>query len=438
MQLKFCHFILKMKKTNIRTLCFTLVMISSLVGTGQADRVVSASDPFFLSRQSEAERHEEHAADAMQELPLISVYAVHTVLNGAIEMETGTVEARSTYHVVNVFPEIDFRDTLHFPASSKELSVPEPLLVSHPVAARNTEPASAIASDRSVAPGARHVGLLKNEGLSWAFPEESGASPEHAGQSRVPATSSIMTPPAKLVRAVSVETVIQQISQQQRVMLVDVRKKSGFEQFRIPGSLNIPLFAVKTKTFLRNTPLILVDEGYRPRQLEEACEQFTQAGFEARFLYGGLNAWRAHGAPLQGDRVAQKNLNRVPPQQFFAEQDEDTWLVIDVSASQRADTRALIPQAISLPYRKDDAQFVETFKKMVATRTTHPQRFVLVVDQQGARYDPLERMLQNTGVQPVFFLQGGLRAYTQCVTQQARIRQGQEELTTAACTRCAR
>ena len=152
--------------------------------------------------------------------------------------------------------------------------------------------------------------------------------------------------------AVSVDTVMQRLQEQQDLFLVDVREERQFAQVRIPGSLNIPLFAVKTKSFLKTKAVVLVDEGYRPHQLEETCDQLTQAGFEAQFLFGGLNAWRTRSAkeslqrsakeslqrsahvhvlPLQGDVFAQKALNRMPPQALFAEQDGKHWLLLDVS-----------------------------------------------------------------------------------------------------------
>ena len=138
--------------------------------------------------------------------------------------------------------------------------------------------------------------------------------------------------------AVSVDTVMQRLQEPQDLFLVDVREERQFAQVRISGSLNIPLFAVKTKAFLKTKPVVLIDEGYRPHHLEETCEQLTQAGFEAQFLFGGLNAWRTRSAnfnlpPLQGDVFAQNVLNRMPPQASFAEGGGKYWLLIDVSAS---------------------------------------------------------------------------------------------------------
>jgi hypothetical protein len=46
------------------------------------------------------------------------------------------------------------------------------------------------------------------------------------------------------------------------VTLVDVRDRDCFERFRIPRSIHVPLYAVKTKGFLKERFLVLVHEGY--------------------------------------------------------------------------------------------------------------------------------------------------------------------------------
>ena len=38
--------------------------------------------------------------------------------------------------------------------------------------------------------------------------------------------------------------------------LVDVRSTDDFQRLHIPGSLNIPLYAVKTKIFLKSFPMV--------------------------------------------------------------------------------------------------------------------------------------------------------------------------------------
>jgi rhodanese-related sulfurtransferase len=78
---------------------------------------------------------------------------------------------------------------------------------------------------------------------------------------------------------VSAESVLKEPKTKPEAILIDVRPKAEFEKLRIPGSLNIDLFAVKTKTFLQSKPLVLIGEGYRYRELEEETRLLRKAGF---------------------------------------------------------------------------------------------------------------------------------------------------------------
>jgi rhodanese-related sulfurtransferase len=293
------------------------------------------------------------------------------------------------------------------------------------------------------------------------------------------------------------------VQERQELVLIDVRGPQAFEQVRIPGSLNIPLFAVKTKAFLKDKPLVLVDEGFRPRRLADACDQLRQAGFEARFLFGGLNAWRTRSAnfnllrsaklalprsahvnllPLQGDVFAQNALNTMPPQALFAEQGSEYWLLLDVSAvSGNAQSlpdnaatgspgsagilpaievpdgkerdagkmpalpgtlpgRKFSSRALSVPFDRENPEpFLAHVEQTVALSSAWSEGFlILIYNRHGEDYEAIERVLRKTPLAPVFFLKGGIEAYTQFVAQQRQIKQGQHQERTTSCHPCAR
>ena len=88
---------------------------------------------------------------------------------------------------------------------------------------------------------------------------------------------------------ISVESVLQQLKEKQHIVLVDVRDANDFEKFRIPGSLNIPFFALKTKTFLKKKSLVMINEGFSYSRLEQGCLRLRNAGFASvSILDGGL------------------------------------------------------------------------------------------------------------------------------------------------------
>lgn len=239
--------------------------------------------------------------------------------------------------------------------------------------------------------------------------------------------------------AISVESVVKQLRDtQEKMILIDVRSKSEFEKFRIPGSINIPLFAIKTKTFLKSKSLLLVNEGYNPDQLEQECERLKKAGFNVRFLYGGFNAWKEQGYALDGDVFAQSGLNRMPAQSLFAEKENKHWIVIDISAPRDPQTSALIPQSMSIPYTTTHEEtFMLVLEETLTPHENNPFISIVIVDEFGEQYDHIEKAVQNTDINNVFFLKGGLEGYKKFIDQQMLISQAKDNpKTLEACPCC--
>ncbi len=104
--------------------------------------------------------------------------------------------------------------------------------------------------------------------------------------------------------AITVEAVLYKLRQNQQLTLVDVRSREDFERLYIPGSVNIALFVVKTKTYLKSAPVVLVNEGFRYAELEDECRRLAKRGFKVSILDGGLPAWQRKGGQLTGDLFA--------------------------------------------------------------------------------------------------------------------------------------
>jgi rhodanese-related sulfurtransferase len=239
------------------------------------------------------------------------------------------------------------------------------------------------------------------------------------------------------VLAISVESVAQRSREKQEMVLVDVRKESDFEKFRIPGSIHIPLFAVKTKPFLNPRPMVLINEGHSYNQLEQACMRLRELGFRAWILDGGLYYWKQRGMPLTGDAFAMQELNRMPSRDLFEEKDYENWLMIDISPSTRS--RSLIPRLISVPFRKDNKKFVAALNRLMRQHKAHYRIVsVLICSEKGEQYQKVEKILQKTSSGNVFFLKGGIEAYEQFLAEQAMIKQAshRSNKTLKRCTGC--
>jgi len=238
--------------------------------------------------------------------------------------------------------------------------------------------------------------------------------------------------------AISVESVLQKVREKQEIILIDVRKRDEFEKFRIPGSINIPLFAMKTKVFLKHKSLVLVNEGYSYSQLERECEQLRKCGFKVWLLNGGLHYWRQKGGSLEGDAFSQKELNRIPPAIFFTEKDYENWLMIDISTSKDSGARSLVPQSIPIPYSNDAKGFISRFKRTSAKYEDKQFTSVLIFDEKGVLYDKIEKVIQKTDFKNIFFLKGGIKAYKNFLDQQLIIRQarGHSKKMLKGCKNC--
>jgi rhodanese-related sulfurtransferase len=210
---------------------------------------------------------------------------------------------------------------------------------------------------------------------------------------------------------ISVEAIVADMDRKQETILIDIRPAEQFEKLRIPGSLNMPLFAIKTKPFLKRKTLIIVDEGYRYFPIAQEFKLLMKAGFRIRILNGGLYAWSQKGAPLQGDALVRRKLNRVSPMHFFTEKDHQDWIILDVSDGKRSASPALFTSSLSLPYRKGDTSFLSQYAKQLNDLTSRRSARILVVDEHGETYDFLERIIQTTAFKEVFFLEGGMDAY---------------------------
>lgn len=234
----------------------------------------------------------------------------------------------------------------------------------------------------------------------------------------------------------SVESVLSMVKKKQEVHLVDVRESQDFEKVHVSGSIHIPLYALKTKAFLKDKPLVLVSEGYPNFALEQTCKGLRVAGFtKTSILNGGLRCWLQKKGPIEGDAFARNELSRVPPKHFFAHKDSPEWLVITVSRSAAGSSQPLIPGALHLPWEGNPSKFASALKAIINSKARSPLLSVLVCDERGEKYESIDRAVHQEEIRKVFYLKGGMEAYQAFLQQQALLGQpGKEEV--KRCVNC--
>ena len=210
--------------------------------------------------------------------------------------------------------------------------------------------------------------------------------------------------------AITPDVVRYKLKQKQKIILVDVRNRKDFERSHIPGSINLPLFALKIKFFLRSSPIVLINDGFQYRLLENECRQLKGLGINAQILDGGLTAWKRAGGPLAGDLADFDAIRTVAPQVLFREKDYPNILMIDISPGQSATARELLPDSIQLPIRVNSRQWAKELEQIMKSRHTENFSLILIFNETGEKYESINKVLALRGLY-AFFLRGGLAGY---------------------------
>ncbi|MGE5838522.1 MAG: rhodanese-like domain-containing protein [Deltaproteobacteria bacterium] len=229
---------------------------------------------------------------------------------------------------------------------------------------------------------------------------------------------------------VTAENVLSMMKSKQDALLIDVRDRDAFDKLRIPGSIHIALYSLKTKAFLRNKPLVLVSEGYSDAALELTCRSMRDAGFTRAFILdGGLRSWTQKKGPVEGDALSVHQVSRVQPKHFVAQKDLRAWLVVAVSEDDVLSSPPLIAGTVYLPLRGDPKKFVSALKAIISRRTERLHLSVLICDESEGTYEGIERAVQQEEIEKVFYLKGGLTAYRALLQQQSLlVQRGKEEV----------
>ncbi len=222
---------------------------------------------------------------------------------------------------------------------------------------------------------------------------------------------------------IAAEEAIKESRRSSRILFVDVRGAEAYDGCRIPGSVNLPLHALKTKPFLASRTVVLVDEGYSGEQLERACRQMQDRGVVAWILKGGLNYWKNRFGRLQGSAVSQARIGKIAPGDFFRERVYEDWIVLSDCRSQSCLARYVLPESIQLGATSNSAAFSAQLTALLGKLKANPQSFILFFNDEGKDYERIEGLFTKAGVKNTYFLDGGLTAYNSFLERQASILQ---------------
>jgi len=210
--------------------------------------------------------------------------------------------------------------------------------------------------------------------------------------------------------AISPDEVLYKLKQKQKITLVDVRNPEDFARLHMPGSLNIPLYAIKTKFFLKSFIIVLINEGLNFSRLETECRKLKDMGFKVFILDGGLAVLKQKRSPLVGAILALEEMKVVSPQVFFREKDCENTLVIDISPVQTEISRQLMPNSNHIPVPTKPREWVRRLNRIIADHKNQQFLSVVVFNETGDGYEGVNKILTGIGVN-AFYLHGGVTGY---------------------------
>ena len=210
--------------------------------------------------------------------------------------------------------------------------------------------------------------------------------------------------------------------------VIDVRPGSEYKNYQINGSLNIPANRLASKTYLKNSSLILVDHGYEQDKLYSLCNSLHDKGFKnIVVLEGGINTWRKQAGLFVGQQAKNVRFISVLPRMVLS--GKDNWLLVNtVEKNTGKNIKAHIIQHPLNPQdgNKLDRWAIELMKKVAATQVkSKVKQNIAIMNQQGVGYSAMAKAIDNAGIDQVYYIDGGVaalnKAYASYVATKNRV-----------------
>jgi rhodanese-related sulfurtransferase len=203
----------------------------------------------------------------------------------------------------------------------------------------------------------------------------------------------------------------------EQAVWVDVRDGASFSAAHIPGALNIPAYAVKTKSFLRNGKVVWGGYGFESTELEAEAARLKGLGFDVRLWYGGIRGWQRWGGRLEGADVTR--LKWLPASAWPGILNRTDWALVSVDGKG-------LTNGINIVYLPWDAREPTNFVKAVnAFLEEHSEIGCLAIgNSDGQQYDEIERVAGSIPA-VLFYVEGGWQAAQQHLNMLSQVKRGE-------------
>lgn len=197
---------------------------------------------------------------------------------------------------------------------------------------------------------------------------------------------------------------------QDTVTVVDIRPSDQYALWSVPGSLNIPEYAVKTKSYLKSKRLVLMDDGLSNLVLESACKSLFATGFkDVSIVEGGVQRWRQLIETRRG-RQAVDRMQLITPKQYLTVVNEYQWLVIALGVDPTA-TKSLFGRSHHLLHLESGGELSHQLDLLKQKKGSLQNYRLLVVSQKGNDYSMEDGKALKSQLDSIYFMEGGLEEY---------------------------
>jgi rhodanese-related sulfurtransferase len=187
-------------------------------------------------------------------------------------------------------------------------------------------------------------------------------------------------------------------------MAIDTRHPNERKNPVALNTVQIPLYLLKSKRFLKNKKLVLVHNAYNYYSLRVDCIKLKNSGFaDVSIVTGGVDGWHRYLKT-----TGSGNLNLLSPQNLYSLPLAGMWLVFELSdtgdSAQSGYTRIG-------PDKKSELNILIQ-SSVTAYRNQHGHSpNILIANQNGIDYGTISKQVNNDGKLNVFFLDGGTSGF---------------------------
>lgn len=225
------------------------------------------------------------------------------------------------------------------------------------------------------------------------------------------------------------------------VTLVDIRSEKEFENYRIPGSINLSSYTIKSKDYLKSKHLVLVGDKVDLLEMGLLCRELKEQGFKkVNFLNDGMSSWSGRLVGQNAKSIDYWQFGKIEPREFTSLKSKMKWMVLD-TRNQDAKNKGfdLIYQGLNaIPFRTENANDLEKVRKFMSSQASKNLYGFLVISERGDDYRDIAGYLEQNHVDNLFYMDGGLINYSDYLVDRnaflARLKRGPADLRTCGNT----